>query len=70
MGVLSCNRRNCSNIMCDRYNTTFGYVCDDCFSEMCIAQKSDEDFTIESFMRSDKFAVDDLKVDLSEVFKL
>jgi len=56
--------------MCDRYNTTFGYVCDDCFSEMCIAQKSDEDFTIESFMRSDKFAVDDLKVDLSEVFKL
>lgn len=34
MGVLSCDRRGCQNIMCDRLNPTFGYICNDCFNEL------------------------------------
>ncbi len=31
MGVMRCHRNDCENVMCDRYNDTHGYICDDCF---------------------------------------
>jgi hypothetical protein len=34
MSVLACNRKDCRNIMCDRYNTHYGYICDECFEEL------------------------------------
>ena len=34
MGVQACDKDGCMNIMCDRYSHEFGYICDDCFSEM------------------------------------
>jgi len=34
MGVLACNRVDCDNIMCDRYNSEYGYICDECFEEL------------------------------------
>jgi hypothetical protein len=33
MGVMSCSRKNCDNIMCDTYVQSIGYVCSDCKSE-------------------------------------
>jgi hypothetical protein len=33
MGVMSCSRKNCDNIMCDTYVKSIGYVCSDCISE-------------------------------------
>lgn len=37
MGVMSCSRKNCENIMCDRYSTGAGYICNDCFDELLIS---------------------------------
>ena len=34
MSVLSCSRGGCENIMCDRYSYRYGYICNECFSEM------------------------------------
>lgn len=33
MGVMSCSRRSCDNIMCDTYVNGIGYVCYDCQAE-------------------------------------
>jgi len=33
MGVMSCSRKNCDNIMCDTYVDSIGYVCGDCQEE-------------------------------------
>ncbi len=35
MGVLECVRKGCRNIMCDRYSYTYGYLCNECFGELC-----------------------------------
>ena len=34
MGVLSCNREGCENIMCDRYSPEYGYICWECFDKL------------------------------------
>jgi len=33
MGVMSCSRKECENIMCDTYVNSVGYVCGECQSE-------------------------------------
>ena len=33
MGVMSCSRKSCDNIMCDTYVQSVGYICFDCQSE-------------------------------------
>ena len=33
MGVRSCSRNNCTNIMCDTYIPNVGYICDECKHE-------------------------------------
>lgn len=33
MGVLSCSRKGCSNIMCRTYVSNIGYICLDCQNE-------------------------------------
>lgn len=33
MGVMTCSRRGCSNIMCDTHISGVGYVCRDCQGE-------------------------------------
>jgi len=70
MGVMACSRKGCDNILCERYNVNFGYVCNSCFDALTIAQRDDPDFTIEGFMRSDVNSMKDKKVDLNEVFPL
>jgi len=49
MGVRACTRKDCTNIMCDRYSTDYGYICDDCFEEL-ISSLVD----IEEFMNTSK----------------
>jgi len=34
MGVLTCDRFRCDNVMCDRYSYHYGYICNDCFDEL------------------------------------
>ena len=34
MGVLACCRKDCENIVCERYSHEFGYLCDECFDEL------------------------------------
>lgn len=34
MGVMRCNRKGCDRIMCDRYSSEHGYICNDCFEEL------------------------------------
>ena len=34
MGVMPCNREGCENIMCGRYSSQYGYICDECFMEL------------------------------------
>lgn len=33
MGVMSCSRKDCDNIMCDTYIEHVGYICNECKSE-------------------------------------
>lgn len=33
MGVMSCSRKNCENIMCDTCVESVGYICSECQSE-------------------------------------
>jgi len=33
MGVMSCSRNSCNNIMCDTYISTVGYICFECQRE-------------------------------------
>ena len=34
MSVLECSRKGCEHIMCDRYSSTYGYICNECFTEL------------------------------------
>lgn len=49
MSVLPCARNGCQNVMCDRYSHNFGYICEECFSELKKAEGS-----IKKFMASKK----------------
>ncbi len=33
MGVMSCSRRGCDNIMCQTYIDSVGYICSECQNE-------------------------------------
>ncbi len=62
MGVCSCCREGCDNIMCDRRIRTLGYICGDCYDELLEAKKAwppettadDVAGMIEQFMDSPK----------------
>lgn len=49
MSVLACSRKGCENIMCDRYSTQYGYICDECFEELVNSK-----FNIAYFMQTPK----------------
>ncbi len=34
MGVMTCGRDSCDGIMCERYSSTYGYICKECFEEL------------------------------------
>ena len=64
MGVMSCNRPCCEQIMCDTYVDTVGYVCYECqseFKDYLILVHNTSDLpegqirrTLETFMETEK----------------
>ena len=50
MGVLSCDRNGCENIMCDYYSYEYGYICWECRNELITKGPCD----IKDFMDSPK----------------
>lgn len=55
MGVMTCDRKGCDNIMCDLVSTEFGYICNDCFREMKeLLGESASWKDIKSFMNDNK----------------
>ena len=49
MGVMACNRKDCTSILCKRYSAIFGYICNECFEEM-----KESGLDIETFMATPK----------------
>lgn len=50
MGVMPCSREGCENILCSKYSTKYGYICDSCFEKLMntivdIGRFMDGDFT-------------------------
>ncbi len=68
MGVMICGRKDCDNIMCNRYSKTYGYICDSCFTELICSNLS-----IDKFMISSKFeeynAVNNRLLELNKEFE-
>lgn len=63
MGVMSCHRNECENIMCDTYVDSIGYVCDECQKEfkdylsskgINLSTEGDIRRALEKFMRTPK----------------
>ena len=71
MGVMPCSRKNCDNILCERYNDQYGYICNSCYEEMVTAQEHDDEFRVFEFMKTPAGnTFDDKTVDLNRVFPL
>ena len=51
MGVMACDRNGCEKIMCDRYSDEYGYLCYECFNELCETGATTD---IETFMNTKK----------------
>lgn len=51
MGTKKCDRNGCQNTMCERYANEHGYICNECFDELC---KKLEPLDIAAFMMSRK----------------
>lgn len=58
MSVLSCDKKSCENVMCDRYSTRYGYICNTCFDEL-VASGTDTD--IRNFMGLEPAPVEPLE---------
>jgi hypothetical protein len=54
MGVMPCYRNGCTNIMCNRYNKNYGYICDECFKELEQMDIIINSKNIKKFMESEK----------------
>lgn len=67
MGVMPCYRKDCDAILCDRYSTEFGYICNECFEELVNC-----DLDAETFMNTSKGSsiesIDNRRKKLEEVF--
>jgi len=48
MGVLQCDRNDCEEILCDRYNRDYGYICDGCFEELVDSRRDIQTFMLSS----------------------
>lgn len=79
MGVMSCARESCDNIMCDTYVNDVGYVCNDCQKEFkeylnkeCISVITEIDIynSLKHFMETPKdYYIEEVKIKVDEFFK-
>lgn len=58
VGVLSCSRKGCPNVMCDRCSSVHGYICDDCFDELV---KTGGRVDIDEFMETTPSSREDME---------
>ena len=63
MGVMSCSRRGCENIMCDRYSYAFGYICNECYKELV---ENGIGVDIEVFLDTEKKEFYEINTDVAE----
>jgi actin-related protein len=80
MGVMSCKRRYCTNVMCDTHIETIGYVCFDCQKEFEkwlekneANPKTQQEIVayLDKFMNTDKNEFDDEnQISISEFFRI
>lgn len=78
MGVMSCSRKDCENIMCDTYVNGIGYVCGECQREFkeYVESEGKTDLTegeikreLEKFMSTAKDSyVQGYKMDIDDFF--
>ena len=78
MGVMSCYRKNCDNIMCDIYIPDIGYICYECKNEFKNYLKDDgltDNLTeneilkhLCSFMETKKYSNNNNKIDIDYFF--
>jgi len=47
MGVMTCSKNGCENIMCSRYADDIGYICYDCFNDLEQFQKRNPSIDID-----------------------
>lgn len=62
MGVLTCDRLGCDNIMCDYFSFKYGYICNECLEEL----KRKPGVSIESFMNTLKDECEDIDTETWE----
>lgn len=77
MGVMSCYRKGCDNIMCDTYVPSIGYICYECKDEFktYLENKGMDDITecdinreLEKFMGTTKGHYIGTKIDIDDFF--
>ena len=66
MGVMRCDRKKCESIMCDRYSEEYGYICDECFSEL---ENDESGISIKDFMETAKVDRLEKEKKYDEIFK-
>ena len=52
MSTNTCSRNGCYKTRCNRYAVEHGYICEECFNELCTL--GPERINIDDFMRSAK----------------
>jgi hypothetical protein len=57
MGVLTCNRGDCENIMCNSHSCEYGYLCCDCKDELKLKFQD-----VGTFMKSKKTKIDNIEI--------
>lgn len=77
MSILACGRKGCENIMCDRYSTRYGYICDECFEELVNSKlnivyfmQTPKNFNNNEFIRSEyekEFVIPEYKLERRRV---
>lgn len=78
MGVMSCSRKNCGNIMCDTYIDDVGYICWECQKEFK-AYMADKNLNeanehqlkseLKTFIMIEKGVFDDEIINVDDFFK-
>lgn len=75
MGVMTCSRVNCNNILCDEYIPDIGYICNDCIYEFKQIHSNREDLfsnfmnDLEMFMKIRKGKDVNKIIDVDRFFK-
>lgn len=70
MGVMSCYRKNCDNIMCDIYITDIGYICYDCQKEFGEKKYKTETKLLKALKEFMSTRKSDFKADYNESISL